>query len=157
MAVPDADLVTGPMAPDQPEPPPRPDEVNRLWQHGMHEERLFHDRLNYFTAIQVGLLGVFAILYHKEPALGVFLPLTAVALAFTLLWLAIQVRHWRYCVHVNERIKQAVPEYRRTVAAFAGPGRSDGLSISRPLAFAVPVLFAATWVAFITWVLVRSR
>src|SRR4051794_40685822 len=97
------------------EAPPGPDEVNRLWQHGMHEERLFHDRLNYFSAMQVGLLGVFAIMYNKDPALGVFLPLTAVALAFTLLWLGIQVRHWRYCVHVNEQIKKAVPEYRRTL------------------------------------------
>src|SRR6478609_9243965 len=91
----------------------RPDEVNRLWQHGMHEERLFYDRLNYFSAIQVGLLGVFAILYHKEPSVGVFVPLTAAALAFDLLWLRVQARHWRYCVHVNERIKQAVPEYAR--------------------------------------------
>ena len=61
-----------------------PDELNRLWGHGMHEEKLFHDRLNYFTAMQVGLLGVFAILYNKDPALGVFLPLTAVALVFAI-------------------------------------------------------------------------
>jgi hypothetical protein len=32
------------------ESPPHADEVNRLWQHGLHEERLFHDRLNYFSA-----------------------------------------------------------------------------------------------------------
>src|SRR5205085_2307982 len=29
-----------------------PDEVNRLWQHGMHEEKLFHDRLNYFSFLE---------------------------------------------------------------------------------------------------------
>jgi hypothetical protein len=142
--------------PDPPEAPAGPDEVNRLWQHGMHEERLFHDRLNYFSAIQVGLLGVFAILYQKEPAPGVFAPLTAVALAFTLLWLRVQVRHWRYCVHVNDRIKRVVPEYERTLAGFAAPGRTDGLSISRPLAIAVPLLFAATWVALFAWVLIRA-
>ena len=136
--------------------PVNPDEVNRLWQHGMHEERLFHDRLNYFSAVQVGLLGVFAILYHKEPNPGVFGPLTAVGLAFTLLWLRVQVRHWRYCVHVNDQIKRVVPEYGRTLAAFAAPGRTDGLSISRPLAFAVPLLFAATWVALFAWVLARA-
>jgi hypothetical protein len=122
----------------------------------MHEERLFHDRLNYFSAIQVGLLGVFAILYHKEPSPGVFVPLTVVALAFALLWLRVQVRHWRYCVHVNERIKRAVPEYARTVAEFAAPGRTDGLSISRPLALAVPMLFAVTWVALFGWVAARA-
>ena len=113
----------------------------------MHEERLFYDRLHYFSAIQVGLLGIFAILYHKEPSAGVFVPLTMVALAFALLWLRVQVQHWRYCVHVNERVKRAVPEYARTIAAFASPGRTDGLSISRPLAFAMPLLFAAAWLA----------
>lgn len=122
----------------------------------MHEEKLFHDRLNYFSAMQIGFLGVFAILYQKEPALGVFVPLTAVALAFTLLWLFVQVRHWRYCVHVNGQIRKTVPEYGRTVAAYAGPGRTDGLSISRPLAFAVPLLFAATWVALFAWLLLRA-
>jgi hypothetical protein len=136
--------------------PPAPDELNRLWQHGMHEERLFHDRLNYFTVMQVGFLGVFSVLYNKEPALGVFLPVTVVALAFTLLWAAIQARHWRYCVHVNDQIKRAVPEYQRTLAAFVGPKRKAGLSISRPLALAVPGLFAVTWLALLAWMLSRG-
>jgi hypothetical protein len=134
----------------------RSDEVNRLWQHGMHEERLFHDRLHYFTAMQIGLLGVFAILYNKELSVGVFVPLAVVALAFTLLWLRVQVRHWRYCVHVNDHIRQVVPEYGRTVATFAAPGRTDGLSISRPLALAAPLLFAATWLALFGWVVFRG-
>jgi hypothetical protein len=142
-------------APDAP-PVRSSDEVNRLWQHGMHEERLFHDRLNYFSAVQAGLLGVFAILYNKDPSPGVFAPLTVVALAFALLWLRVQVRHWRYCVHVHRRIRLLVPEYARTVAAFAAKGRTDGLSIARPLAFAVPLLFASVWVALFAWVLIRS-
>lgn len=145
-------------APIQQSDSPLPvDEINRLWQHGMHEERLFHDRLNYFSAIQVGLLGVFAILYNKEPSPWVFAPLTASALAFAFLWLNIQVRHWHYCVHVHVLIRKMVPEYARTVAAFAAPGRKDGLSISQPLAYAVPLLFAFTWVALFGWVLVRAR
>lgn len=132
------------------------DEVNRLWQHGMHEERLFHDRLNYFSAIQVGLLGVFAILYNKESAAWVFVPLTAVALGFTLLWLRVQVRHWRYCVHVNERLRSVVHEYAETIALFASGNKSDGLSIARPLAYVVPLLFAAMWVILLGMVLFRA-
>jgi hypothetical protein len=139
-----------------PATPPHPDELNRLWQHGLHEERLFHDRLNYFSAIQVGLLGVFAILYHKEPSPGIFAPLTIVALVFCGLWLRIQVRHWRYCVHVHDKIKLSVPEYTRTLAGFATPHRKDGLSISQSLAFAVPLLFMAAWVALFAWVVVRA-
>ncbi len=77
--------------PGLPEAQPHADEVNRLWQHGMHEERLFTDRMNFFSAMQVGLLGVFAILYNKEPALGVFVPLTVLALAVPLLFAVIWV------------------------------------------------------------------
>lgn len=102
--------------------PLSPDEVNRLWQHGLHEERLFHDRLNYFSGIQVGLLGVFAILYHKESSAGVFAPLTAIGLAFAILWLRVQVRHWQYCMHVNARITRAVSEYARTISTFTPTG-----------------------------------
>jgi hypothetical protein len=134
-----------------------PHELNRLWQHGMHEERLFHDRLNYFSAVQVGLIGSFAILYNKDPSLGVVIPLTTVGLIFALLWLRVQVRHWRYCVHVHERIKLTVSEYAQTVATYASPGRPDGLSIARPLAFAVPLLFASIWVALFAWVLFRIQ
>lgn len=133
------------------EAPPLPDELNRLWSHGLHEERLFYDRLNYFTAMQVGLLGVFAILYNKDPEIGVFLPLTGVALAFTLLWHVVQVRHWRYCIHVNQQLKRLVPEYQRTIAGYAHGRVKDGLSISQPLAFVVPMLFAVTWLAFFAW------
>lgn len=137
--------------------PATPDEVNRVWQHGMHEERLFHDRLNYFSVLETGLLSVCGIMYNKEPAVGFFLPLTVVALLFTLLWLVIQVRHWAYCEHVNERIKQLVPDYRETLEGYSGSGRRDGLSISKPLALAVPSLFACTWVGFFVWLLVRAR
>ena len=110
---------------------PHPDEVNRLWQHGLHEERLFYDRLNYFSAIQVGLLGVFAILYHKEPPVGVFVPLTTAALAFALLWLRVQVRHWRYCVHVYEQIRRAVPDYGRWTRSPRRAGRTGSRSPAR--------------------------
>jgi hypothetical protein len=139
-----------------PQPRPSPDEVNRLWQHGMHEEKLFHDRLNYFSGLETGLLTICGIMYNKEPTVGFFLPLTALALLFTLLWLVIQVRHWAYVEHVHVRIRQIVPEYRATVEAFAGPGRRGGLSISKPLALSVPVLFAGTWVAFFIWILTRA-
>ena len=141
------------MTDPKPAPGLPPDEVNRLWQHGIHEERLFLDRLNYFSAIEVGLLGVFAILYHKEPSPWLFLPLTLVAMLFTLLWLRVQTSHWRYCVHVNEQLKQVVPEYARTIAT--SPTRKDGLSISQPLAFAIPLLFALVWIALFAAVLLR--
>ena len=139
---------------EDPPKPPSADEVNRIRQHGMHEERLFHDRLNYFSFLETGLLTICGIMYNKEPAVGFFLPITVVGLLFTLLWFTIQKRHWTYCVHVNERIKLLVPEYKATLDAF--PGHRDGLSISKPLALSVPILFASTWVTLLVWLLIRA-
>ena len=137
--------------------PPSPDEINRLWAHGMHEERLFHDRLNYFSFLETGLLTICGIMYNKEPAIGFFLPITVVGMLFTLLWIVIQTRHWTYCEHINSRIRVLVPEYKATLDGFAGAGRHSGLSISKPLALSVPFLFACTWVAFLVWILLRDR
>ena len=129
------------------------DEVNRLWQHGLHEERLFHDRLNSFSALEMGLLTVCGIMYNKEPALGFFLLLTVLALLFTFLWLTIQLRHWAYCEHINRRMQRLAPEFKITIDEFFAQNRSGGLSISKPLALAVPPLFACMWMVFLIWLI----
>lgn len=135
------------------------DELNRLWQHGLHEERLFHDRLNYFSAVEIGLLSVFAILYNKDRPFGLLAPLTVAALVFTLFWLILQYNHWRYCLFINSRIRELVPEFRSTVDAYFGQGtkgkQRTGFTFAKPLSLAPPVLFALTWIAFLIWVIVK--
>lgn len=138
---------------------PSQDELNRLWQHGLHEERLFHDRLNYFSAVEIGLLSVFAILYNKDRPFGLLAPLTAAALAFTIFWLLLQYKHWRYCLFLFTRIREVVPEYRSNVETFFNVKTADktatALSFYKPLSLAAPVLFALTWIAFLVWVIVN--
>ncbi|MGC2238399.1 MAG: hypothetical protein WA584_19750 [Pyrinomonadaceae bacterium] len=135
------------------------DELNRLWQHGLHEERLFHDRLNYFSVVEIGLLSAFAILYNKERPVGLLIALTGAALAFTVFWLLVQYKHWQYCQFINLRQRKMIPEFRETVDTFFDQGAKDkqitGFSISKPLSLAPPVLFALTWIAFLIWVIVK--
>lgn len=137
------------------EPELTPDGINRLWQHGLHEEKLFHDRLNYFSLLEMGLLTIYGVMYNKEPNLGFFLPLTAVALAFTLLWLVIQTRHWDYWSYVVERQRRLIPEYRATVDEYTQSKWSRAFTVSRLLGVAIPSMFATTWVAFFIWLIVR--
>jgi hypothetical protein len=135
------------------------DELNRLWQHGLHEERLFHDRLNYFSVVEIGLLSTFAILYNKDRPVGLLIALTGAALAFTVFWLLLQYKHWGYCQFINSRIREVIPEFRSTVDAYFGKSGADkqttGFSFSKPLSLAPPVLFALTWIAFLIWVIVN--
>lgn len=135
------------------------DELNRLWQHGLHEERLFHDRLNYFSAVEIGLLSVFAILYNKDRPFGLLVPLTIAALVFTLFWLILQYNHWRYCQFINSKILKLVPEFRSTIDDYFGQNATDkqktGFTFSKPLSLAPPVIFALTWIAFLIWIIVN--
>lgn len=136
------------------------DELNRLWQHGLHEERLFHDRLNYFSVVEIGLLSTFAILYNKERPLGLLIALAGAALAFTVFWLLLQYKHWGYCLFINSKIRELIPEFRSTVDAYFGQSARDkqrtGFSLSKPLSLAPPMLFALTWIAFLIWIIVTS-
>ena len=139
-------------------PSPSPDELNRLWQHALHEERLFHDRLNYFSVVEIGLLSAFAILYNKDRPFGLLAALTGAAIAFTVFWFLLQYKHWRYCVFIYSRVREIVPEYRRTVEMFFSQTGEDkrmtAFSFSKPLSLASPVLFALTWIVFLIWVIV---
>ncbi|MCA1624278.1 MAG: hypothetical protein LC768_10185 [Acidobacteria bacterium] len=138
---------------------PSQDELNRLWQHALHEERLFHDRLNYFSAVEIGLLSVFAILYNKDRPFGLLASLTVAALVFTLFWLLLQYKHWRYCAFIYSRLREIVPDYRTTVDTYFGQSAADkrttAFSFSKPLSLAAPVLFALTWIAFLIWVILN--
>lgn len=138
---------------------PSQDELNRLWQHALHEERLFHDRLNYFSVVEIGLLSAFAILYNKDRPLGLLAPLTATALVFTVFWLLLQYKHWRYCLFIYSRLREIVPEYRRTVDTYFGQNAQNkqitAFSFSKPLSLAAPVLFALMWIAFLIWIVVN--
>ena len=136
------------------------DELNRLWQHGIHEERLFHDRLNYFSVVELGLLSAFAILYNKDHPFGLLAPLTFAALAFTLFWLVLQYHHWRYCSFLNLRMRDMLPEFKGTIEAYFGEKAVDtqqtAFAFSKPLSLAPPVIFALTWILFLVWVLVTA-
>lgn len=146
---------------DEPEHEPlvfSEDAQNRMWQHGLHEERLFHDRLNYFSVVEIGLLSVFAILYSKDRSVGLLVALIGAALVFTVFWLALQYKHWRYCVFIHARMRQIIPDYQGTVEAYFGERSKDmqltAFAFSKPLSLAPPVLFALTWTAFLIWVCV---
>ena len=135
------------------------DELNRMWQHALHEERLFHDRLNYFSVVEIGLLSAFAILYNKDRPFGLLITLAGAALAFTVFWLLLQYKHWQYCIFIYSRLREIVPDYRQTVNAYFGQSAADkqttAFSFSKPLSLASPVLFALTWIAFLIWVIVN--
>ncbi|MES1241418.1 MAG: hypothetical protein ABUT39_07350, partial [Acidobacteriota bacterium] len=43
-------------------------QIDRLWQHGLHEDGIFNERLNFFLVFESVLLGVIGMLLDKETA-----------------------------------------------------------------------------------------
>jgi hypothetical protein len=134
-----------------------PDELNRLWQHGLHEERLFHDRLNYFSVVELGLLSAFAILYNKEKPVGLLAILAITALIFTIFWLVLQYNHLRYSIYLHAKMHRLIPEYRETIDTYFGKRdpnhQTTAFSFTKPLSLALPALFALTWIVFLILVI----
>ena len=131
------------------------DQVRRLWELGTHEDKLFHDRLNFFSILELGLLAVGGAMYSKEPALGFFIPFTAIALLFTLIWLAIQLRQLWWLECIENRLERFAPEFKAAVDEFAQNRWWRRFSVTRVLALAIPILFLGIWATFFVWLLVR--
>jgi hypothetical protein len=130
------------------------DEANRIWQHGLHEDTLYQQRLSSFTLIEAVLLGFFGNAYSKGNSEPFVWYVAILSLCFSALWLFIQYRHWAYLTHVTKRIQQFAPEFKATVGTFPHfwLWRFD---TPRLLALAIPALFIVTWTALLGWMLLR--
>ncbi|HEX8773275.1 MAG TPA: hypothetical protein VF735_06680 [Pyrinomonadaceae bacterium] len=119
----------------------------RVWEHGLHEDKLFHDRLNFFSFLESALLGIFGVLYSKQPPApkSFLISLAALGITSTLLWLFIQLRHWSYLNHLVGKNKEILPEFEKTVDDFSKNKRWRRFSVTRLMALFIPILFIIVW------------
>ncbi len=80
------------------------DQINRLWEHGTHEDTIFYNMLNFFLVFESVLLGVVGLLYSKtaspEPVLKI---IGALGLSVTLVWEYAQIKQRRYIKIISAR------------------------------------------------------
>lgn len=124
------------------------DEAERLWQHGLHEENAFNQRLNFFLILESFLLSIFAQIftqnystYDQKLVLRIILSL---GLSLTLVWAYVSARQ-KYCLDtVRKRTRELLPEYAETVKV--RNKISWPLSNAFLLAYMVPGIFIVLWV-----------
>ncbi len=122
---------------------------DRLFAHGLHEDTIFNERLNFFLVFESVLLGIVATIYGGDPQ---DLPRTILALlaalggAITVLWLYIQRYQNALRKVLVERAERHVPEFART-RAIARQRRGRGPTASFLLTYAIPILVLFVWVA----------
>ena len=137
----------------QPKKTPRqlePDQVNRLWEHGMHEDTIFNDRLNFFLIFESVLLGVVGMLYTRQPAAMKAVPIAIITLGLliTIIWAYIQARQRSTLHRLIERLEQNLPEFRETYEPLDRK-RWRRLSGTLLLTYVIPILVALIWIALL--------
>ena len=124
-----------------------PDQITRLWEHGLHEDKIFNERLNFFLVFESVLIGVVASLYSTPtPKMFVVKAIVIFGLLLTLVW-GLQARQKFILDSLKARLKEAVPEYSKTVEK-----RERGkwpISVTALLTYAIPALVTLIWVVLL--------
>ncbi|MEL6460854.1 MAG: hypothetical protein AAFX46_13655 [Cyanobacteria bacterium J06636_27] len=92
------------------------DALNRLWEHGNHEDSMFSDRLNFFLVFEGILIAVVGQLYSQMPRNILVVKATIVLGLFTtLIWGYVQIQQKIILEDVIERSRELLPEYQVTI------------------------------------------
>jgi len=114
---------------------------DRIWEHRLHEDTQFNQRLNFFLIAEAMLVVAAAQVLSSDttrPWLGA--GISAVGLALTGVWAAVNQRQVKVMRHVQERAKGALPEFRKHYET-----RPKGHS-TRWLSEGIPAIIAVIWV-----------
>ena len=126
------------------------DEISRLWEHGLHEDTMFNERLNFFLIFESVLLGVVGMLYSKQPPVmkSLLVVIAFLGLFITIIWGFIQVKHRSTLRILGWRCEENLPEFKETHAILAGK-KWRRISGTWLLAYCIPFLVALVWIALL--------
>jgi hypothetical protein len=121
------------------------DQLNRLWEHGLHIDAMFHNRLNFFLVFESILLGVVGLLYSRSTtAKPVLISIICLGLILTILWGYVQARMKYVFDSLRTFHREVIPEYKLTLIRrerVKWPISSTSLET-----YGVPLLVALIWI-----------
>ena len=123
------------------------DQLNRLWEHGLHEDTMFNERLNFFLVFESILIAIVTGLHSQtsEPFLEKIV--TTLGLLTTIVWGYTQAQQKYILEGLLERTREVIPEYRLTVERrrkVNWPIRNLPI-----LAYGMPALVSLLWITLL--------
>jgi hypothetical protein len=124
------------------------DQIARLWEHGLHEDKVFNERLNFFLVFESVLIGVVASLYNTPtPKILVVKIVVVFGLLLTIVWGYVQARQKFILDNLKARLKEVAPEYSKTVER--RKTEKWPISVTALLTYATPALVALIWIVML--------
>jgi hypothetical protein len=123
---------------------------SRLWDHAIHEDKQYNDRLNFFLIFESVLLGVVGAIYAKETvSQSILIAIAGLGVIITLVWINIQAYHHFYLDSFNPRLLHAFAEFKKTVEYSRLWWPDWGRQL---LSYGVPIAVAAIWLVILALV-----
>ncbi len=123
------------------------DRINRVWEHKLHVEDNFYNRLNFFLVFESILLSSVVNVVFSKLSSGkiVLIIIILLGLTITSLWGYAQARQKHILENLRIRLKNIAPEYKETVESRGKwPVSSMGL-----LTYMVPPIIGLLWIALL--------
>ncbi len=124
----------------------------RIWQHALHEENVFNDRLNFFLLAEAMLL-VFYATTMGDVSIPTLEVIAALGILLTAFWILINVRQASDLRQAVARMKQCLPDYAHYIDASKSRERLRGSALP-VLCYWVPLVVGAIWLALLVELLV---
>jgi hypothetical protein len=127
------------------------DQINRVWEHKLHVEDNFYNRLNFFLVFESILLSSVVSVVFSKPSSGKIVLIIAILLGLTItsLWGYVQARQKHILENLRIRLKNMAPEYKETVESREKwPVSSMGL-----LTYVVPSIIGLLWMTLLIFLL----
>jgi hypothetical protein len=123
------------------------DEKERLWQHTLHEDTLFNERLNLFLVMQGLLLAVVGVMFQRpgQDTLPVIRIIVVAGLLLTLVSWRVQARQKLKLEILIDEVEVAFPEF-KTQQLLTAPPKWFPVSNTTLLAHAIPLILLFVWV-----------
>lgn len=137
-------------------PPGTPEADKRLFDHGLHEDKLFNDRLSFFLLFESLLLNAVVALYRcgdAAPAIA-FALMAMLGSVTSFIWLYVQRRQYIMMKAIVPRMETYLPELAETRRLARGERR--GLPSMRLLTYFVPGSVLALWLVILLYAVEAS-
>lgn len=129
-------------------------EKKRLWEHALHSQERFDNRLNIFLVFQSILIAAVSTLYTRTSTSKMALfAIIVLGIALTVIWFYAQLRERFYLIDLESQARKEFPEYKNTCE------RRKKYRLPIPntelLTFGVPLVVVFLWLALWYFLVVK--